>query len=352
MSETVTLQSLVADAEYLAVELARGDAVAPEILAKAKPFIAPLVAATVKAKADKSSDASCAALQAVLIDVMIAIAPVSITSLRDTESDLTTHPKGLFSWFQRALAIGGYCDVAPSKCFSDRILLITILFLLAALGCTIVTQAMPENSLFDWVKNLTGGVDKLKFPPETYPKAFAGVTNALDAKVGSFKPGVNAIWNAIQTILYGGLGACVYLLRSLHKHIHERTFDTRYQPEYFNRMVLGLVSGGVVTILIGPNDALAGPLKELGSAALAFLVGYNTDLLFSLIERISNALFPKVPDAPAAVTIPPPAAGGQGSGPSTTKPLANPATPSSTAPAIIPASLSPPVSPPKDPPPP
>jgi hypothetical protein len=105
----------------------------------------------------------------------------------------------------------------------------------------------------------------------------------------------------LAPVFYGGLGACVYLLRSLHKHIHERTFDRRHKPEYYSRVILGVTSGGVISILAPlPGSGL----PEVGIPALAFVVGYNTDLLYSLIERVSTAIFPKVPDPAAPGTAP------------------------------------------------
>ncbi len=63
---------------------------------------------------------------------------------------------------------------------------------------------------------------------------------------------------------YGALGACVYLLRSAHVYMYQRTFDVRRT------------------------------LIQLGSGALGFLAGYNTDLLFNAMERVTNALLPKL----------------------------------------------------------
>ena len=93
---------------------------------------------------------------------------------------------------------------------------------------------------------------------------------------------------------YGGLGSCAYLLRSAHYFIYQRTFDMRRKPEYFNRILLGAISGGAIILfvnyLIGENDTVA----HLGSAALGFIAGYSTDFLFNTIERIVTAIFPKV----------------------------------------------------------
>jgi hypothetical protein len=94
--------------------------------------------------------------------------------------------------------------------------------------------------------------------------------------------------------MYGGLGACVYLLRSAHTYIYLRTFDVRRKPEYFNRILLGMIAGGSIILFANNIAGDDGTVIQLGSAALGFLAGYNTDLLFSAIERISNALLPKI----------------------------------------------------------
>jgi len=51
------------------------------------------------------------------------------------------------------------------------------------------------------------------------------------------------ILQVLAPYAYGGLGACVYLLRSAHRFIYERTFDLRRKPEYFNRILLGVIAG-------------------------------------------------------------------------------------------------------------
>lgn len=94
--------------------------------------------------------------------------------------------------------------------------------------------------------------------------------------------------------MYGGLGACVYLLRSAHIYIYQRTFDVRRKPEYFNRILLGAIAGGAIILFANNVAGDDGTVIQLGSAALGFLAGYNTDLLFSAMERISGALLPKL----------------------------------------------------------
>lgn len=93
---------------------------------------------------------------------------------------------------------------------------------------------------------------------------------------------------------YGGIGSCAYLLRSCHQYIYTRQFDTRRIPEYYNRMLLGVVSGGAITLFVSQIQDGKGATVRLSAAALGFLAGYNTDFLFNTIERVTAAILPKV----------------------------------------------------------
>jgi hypothetical protein len=105
---------------------------------------------------------------------------------------------------------------------------------------------------------------------------------------------------------YGGIGACAHLLRICHEYIHRREFDPLRIPEYYNRILLGIVSGGAVSLFIkelAVNDN--GGVAYLSSAALGFLAGYNTELLFTTGERMIAAFFPKA-DVELGHRAPPP----------------------------------------------
>jgi hypothetical protein len=90
------------------------------------------------------------------------------------------------------------------------------------------------------------------------------------------------------------LGSCVYLLRSAHTFIAERTFDVRRKPEYFNRIILGTIGGGAIVLFVNQVGTENGNVIQLSAAALGFLGGYSTDFLFNTIERVINAILPKV----------------------------------------------------------
>lgn len=93
--------------------------------------------------------------------------------------------------------------------------------------------------------------------------------------------------------LYGGLGACAFLLRSCHEHIRNRRFDRYRIPEYYSRILLGIVSGGAILLFVEQIHA-DGEQINVSSAALGFLAGYNTDFLFKTVERVVEAILPKV----------------------------------------------------------
>jgi len=53
-------------------------------------------------------------------------------------------------------------------------------------------------------------------------------------------------------------------------------------------MLLGFTSGGIVLLFVDPKSF------GITDFAIAFIVGYNTDYLFDMIERLANGIFPKV----------------------------------------------------------
>lgn len=102
------------------------------------------------------------------------------------------------------------------------------------------------------------------------------------------------LWVAVQPWAYGVLGACAYLLRTGHAFIYERSFDLRRTPEYYNRILLGGISGGAIILfadyLSPPDDTAA----HIGATALGFIAGYRTNLLFNMMGNVVTAIFPKV----------------------------------------------------------
>jgi hypothetical protein len=112
------------------------------------------------------------------------------------------------------------------------------------------------------------------------------------------------LFTSIQPFLYGGLGACAYLLRSAHRLIAARAFNGCYRPEYLNRILLGVISGGTVSLFVDVGSGQETTGVALSKAALGFLAGYSTDFLFKTIERILEALLPRDGAAPPPAAAP------------------------------------------------
>ncbi|MGJ5176086.1 hypothetical protein ACQR16_18785 [Bradyrhizobium oligotrophicum] len=167
-------------------------------------------------------------------------APITIETLRDTRST-------------------GKRQGSPAQRFTRLLWAITGLFAVLVVGGGIITTGAESSARNAWVLGF----------------------RAINDYVPILVP-----W------MYGGLGACAYLLRTAHDMIAKRCFDVRRQPEYFNRILLGMVSGGAIVLLVSPSDD--SEAVKISAAALGFLAGYSNDLLFNAVERVTAALLPKV----------------------------------------------------------
>lgn len=128
---------------------------------------------------------------------------------------------------------------------------------------------------------------------EVYGPLPQGGQQALDT-YPPFLQGLQFLLQILVPFTYGAIGASVYLLKAVQYFIHTRQFDPLRITEYYNRMILGAVSGGIIVILVDEVAGDGDTVIKFSAAALGFLAGYNTDLLFGAIERISNALLPKI----------------------------------------------------------
>jgi hypothetical protein len=123
----------------------------------------------------------------------------------------------------------------------------------------------------------------------------AVATGADNGTPRSWAAALRALNNYVPIIVpwvYGGLGACAFLLRTAHSHIVARSFDVRRKPEYLNRILLGMVSGGAIVLLFNPSSD--DDTVKISAAALGFIAGYSNDLLFNAIECVVAAILPRV----------------------------------------------------------
>ena len=89
-------------------------------------------------------------------------------------------------------------------------------------------------------------------------------------------------------LLYGLLGASVYILRTLSSQIRARTYSEASNIDFRIRLYLGTLGGMVSAWFINPEVA-GGLVKTLSPFAIAFLAGYSVELLFAVMDKIISA---------------------------------------------------------------
>jgi hypothetical protein len=94
----------------------------------------------------------------------------------------------------------------------------------------------------------------------------------------------SVVWGAVSTcilpVLYALLGACAYVLRAFTKQTERRTFAPSYATPA--RFIIAAIGGGVVGLF--SSNFTIGQGTSLSPLAVAFLIGYATDIFFSLLE--------------------------------------------------------------------
>jgi hypothetical protein len=102
----------------------------------------------------------------------------------------------------------------------------------------------------------------------------------VDAK--SVQDTASLLYGAIATFilpgLYALLGACAYLLRVFADQVANQTFRPTYTSA---RFVIAAIGGAIVGLF---NNFSLGQGASVSPLALAFLVGYATDIFFSFLE--------------------------------------------------------------------
>jgi hypothetical protein len=85
-------------------------------------------------------------------------------------------------------------------------------------------------------------------------------------------------------VLYGALGTCAFVMRSLFREMADRTFDGRRTGEFVVRIFLGMLSGLTLQwLVVRPDGTVAGGVTP---AVLAFIGGYSVEMLFTAIDRL------------------------------------------------------------------
>ena len=94
---------------------------------------------------------------------------------------------------------------------------------------------------------------------------------------------LNAFQGYLLPLLYGLLGAFIFVLRTLLGEVKSLTYSFDSEIRYRLRLTLGALGGMIVGWFLKPEDAEG--LASLSPMAISFLMGYNVDVLFSIMDR-------------------------------------------------------------------
>jgi hypothetical protein len=97
----------------------------------------------------------------------------------------------------------------------------------------------------------------------------------------------------LSPFIWGGLGSCVYLLKTLSDKAADHSFDHRQLQGWGARIMLGAVLGAVLQYVYNPESFTTQSLK-LDASAVAFLTGVGVKVVYGAIEKTIDMLATKM----------------------------------------------------------
>lgn len=94
----------------------------------------------------------------------------------------------------------------------------------------------------------------------------------------------------VLPVLYGALGAWVWLLRRRYRQVIERSLRSPVWGEYLQRVLLGAVFGAALGYLLTLPSFLPDWVANISLIGLAFIVGYNVEVVFWAFDQMLSTL--------------------------------------------------------------
>ncbi len=121
--------------------------------------------------------------------------------------------------------------------------------------------------------------------PETTKKSASEMIKARFTLQQNAKFVLQVLQLYLLPLLYGLLGACVYVLRMLTTEMRNLTYELESNIRYHMRVQLGALSGlAIGWFASSPGIGLS--LNAVSPFALAFLAGYSVEVLFSIMDGL------------------------------------------------------------------
>lgn len=158
-------------------------------------------------------------------------------------------------------------------------------------GRTLIETSFASRSLF-WLFGLTFILLTLAIMNEI----MSGWVSATDAPYTQFQQEIvffqRHVLQHLIPFIWGGLGACMYLLMRLYNIATHRAFDRARLHGWALRVLLASVLAAVTLYLINPA-ALSSNGIPLEAKSVAFLVGLGVKVVYGAFEKLVDTLVEK-----------------------------------------------------------
>lgn len=93
----------------------------------------------------------------------------------------------------------------------------------------------------------------------------------------------------ITPLFWGGLGACVYLLKKMSDHAQDLTFDSRLLRGEYLRISIGALLGSIIHHIYDPTVFVIST-EDINGNILAFLTGVGVKVVYGGLEKTIDSL--------------------------------------------------------------
>jgi hypothetical protein len=103
---------------------------------------------------------------------------------------------------------------------------------------------------------------------------------------------IKIIVQNLHILVAAGLGASFYALYTANRYVVSRTFDSTYEPYYWNRVVLGSIAGYILSLIIAPGEinTSGSIIKHITPSLVALLGGYSAEAVNQILRRLVEML--------------------------------------------------------------
>jgi len=93
------------------------------------------------------------------------------------------------------------------------------------------------------------------------------------------------LYSFMLPLIFAGLGACVFVVRSLTTLLAQNAFDPNSSVGLRLRIFVGAIAGLIATQLFSAADLLS-ISSSISPLAIAFIVGYSVEVFFSALDKL------------------------------------------------------------------